>query len=46
MVRFGKKEQSDHCRVIVEKKQYLEVEVSSTRSNLIILHVYELNTVD
>ena len=33
MIRFEKKEQSDHCRVMVEKKTALEFEVSKTRSN-------------
>ena len=38
MIRFGKKEQSDDCRVIVEKKQPWNLKYQIQHP--IILHVY------
>ena len=43
-MRFGKKEKSDHCRVMVEKKQYWNLKYQI--QDPIILHVYELDTVN
>ena len=44
MIRFGKKEQSDDCRVTVEKKLhwYLKYQILDP----ITLHVYGLNIVN
>ena len=43
-MRFGKKEKSDHCRVMVEKKQYWNLKCQI--QDPIILHVYELDIVN
>ena len=41
MIRFGKKEESDHCRVMVGKKQYWNSKHQI--QDPLILHVCELN---
>ena len=41
MIRFEKKEQSDHCRLMVEKKQHWNLKYQ--KQDLMILYVYELN---
>ena len=44
MIRFGKKEQSDHCRGMVENKHHWNLKYQI--QDLIILQVYELNIVN
>ena len=44
IMRFGKKEKSDHSRVMVEKKQYWNLKCQI--QDPIILHVYELDIVN
>ena len=41
MIRFEKKEQSDHCRLMVEKKQHWNLKYQ--KQDLMILYVFELN---
>ena len=40
---WKKKEHSDHCRVMVEKKQHWNLKYQ--KQNPVILHIYELNIV-
>ena len=44
MIRFGKKDESDHCRVMVEKKQHWNSKYQIR--DPLILHVYQLNIVN
>ena len=41
MIRFGKKEQNDHCRLMVEKNQHWNLKYQI--QDPIILYVYKLN---
>ena len=44
MIRFERKEQSDHCRLMVERKQHWNLKYQ--KQDLMILYVYELNIVE
>ena len=44
MIRFGEKEQSGHCRVVVEEKQHWDLKYQI--QDPLILHVYKLNIVN